>query len=277
MYQEDTCPRAQESWSQAQPLEGLTNQVMCLWEEDTLLKRGRWSNTEESMKWKGYFHCYLEGSSDDNHFLCSLHGREQTFIPNLSLAQKQRPVWSERTSPFPGLPVGTVWAVTTPLYVHIPAATSYSSCWTLAVFSSPTCNTRVIKLIHRMCLSDTAESMKNTACRQPVLSLSGRLLKQSCLSDREQVNSTSLYKSPFPELRTESKSMPDKGPERSFWSFTQGMQFHFTVLESALIVSSWFKANLSKIIWSSFRESVVPIGNALQWEFVFSEQEKDCS
>lgn len=76
-------------------------------------------------KWRGCFHYYLEGSRDDNHFLCSLHGREQTFITNLSLAHKQRPVWSERTLFFPGLPVGTVWAVThlfrlKPL--HIPAA-----------------------------------------------------------------------------------------------------------------------------------------------------------
>lgn len=49
-------------------------------------------------KWRGCFHYYLEESSDDNRFLCSLHDREQMYGTNLSLAQKHRPVGGHHLS-----------------------------------------------------------------------------------------------------------------------------------------------------------------------------------
>lgn len=61
LYPEDTCPCAQESWSQAKPLEGLENQVMCqgrghLAQEGQLIRYRRVHENEEDafiIIWEG--------------------------------------------------------------------------------------------------------------------------------------------------------------------------------------------------------------------------------
>lgn len=112
--------------------------LWCVPGKRTLCSRGAGDKTLKS-PWKqsGCFHYYLEESSYDNLFLCSHHDGDQMYSTDLSLAQKQAGVkWEDVT--FPWNTCGNSMNYHTALLVE---ATSYSSCWSLAVFSRPTCKT----------------------------------------------------------------------------------------------------------------------------------------